>query len=233
MEASSPEANIYDASTWELVKYLKVDSLQQPEIDPGGNIVVTSAVRNIDVYLLRSLAQNGLSGVGAPLYDEDFIIARGSKVLYQFTASSSMLRDEQNEIAIKNVTNDNGTTTFPEIIFSTYGSVGASDYLLQYHILQYQPTSDSFKDIANPNFYDSATSGFKWFTLNFTTYGLVAFPTGTRQCHFCDSNYIYTVYLWNSTSSSFMVYKTFTSDNQYAVVAWPEMITEVDKKMVQ
>jgi len=231
-QSSQFGTDLYDANKWELLKYLKVHSLQVPSISPKGVVIAPPEMRNINVYLLKSITQTGVSGAEAPLYGTNFIVARGAKILYQFTANS---RYRDTQIEVRDVTNDSPHKSFLEITFSTYDSVGASDYIASMHILQYQPDSDSFKDISNKDFYDSATSGFTWFNLylNSTTYGLVADPTGTRECHICDSHYIYKIYKWDTTSNTFVVYKTLTSDGEYGFVAWPEMIAEVGRKMAQ
>lgn len=246
---ASTTSALFDKSKWELIKYQKVDFIKWSGFPDGVPTREHEKARDVDIYLLRSVAQTASTGAEAPLYDMNFIVARGAKILYQFTSkvpgtngdgsyskNEGVYYDDDN-IEIKDVTNDRPpltTSLYQEIIFSAAGPMGASTSLSYIHILQYQPDADSFKDIAIDDFRKTEVSGFAWFNLDIKTLALVATPDPAelRQCHFCDSSYLYKIYQWDDSKNSFLLNRILTSQKKYSFATFPEMILEVTQQMV-
>src|SRR3989338_229620 len=78
----STPSDLYDKNQWELIRYQKVDSLRRQGTTPTDVVVFSEKTNNIDLYLLRSHVQTSATGAEAPLYDLNFIVARGDKILY-------------------------------------------------------------------------------------------------------------------------------------------------------
>jgi len=243
--ASSSNNNLYDKNQWELIKYQKADSIVVPMRTPDGAITAPEQTRNIDIYLLRSKIQTSSTGADAPLYDLNFIVAKGNKILYQFTSKNSIPRTDPSysrtvstyfdgdAIDVKDVTNDSSRSIYLEILFTSAGPAGASTYLSYAHVLKYQPETDSIIDIASNDFKNTEVSGFTWFTLNSKILGLVVKPDPAelRACHFCESSYLYLIYQWDAPKNIFVIIKTLKSQKKYGDVNLPEMLVDIEQQI--
>lgn len=235
--------SLYDANHWELIKYQKIDHIMRPGTTPADVVLFPEKTGSIGLYLLRSKLQTSATGAEAPLYDLNFIVARGDKILYQFTTKVpikhtntsytkewSIFYDNEN-IEVKDVTNDWPRVSSDEIIFTAAGPAGASTYKSHIYILQYQPETDSFKDIAIDDFENTEVSGLTWFSHDSKNMALVADVGEYRGCHFCESLYEYKIYQWDSAKSSFVLTRTLMSKEKYSFATYPEMIVDAKQQM--
>lgn len=208
--------NVYDPKQWQIIKSTEISSF--------GNQALT-------VLLLKSATSTSLSGTGTyPIYSANLVILdkQSNKVLYSFTPQTTPdpLRNDpfymDNYLLVKDVTNDG----VPEILFHG-GYYAASDTAYYEEVIQYQPQTNSFGNLAPRNFVDdgfvnSTYDGFAWIKIKGLTFGLTATPiwpksvTDPGSCHFCNKTYSYTLYQWNPSENTFVqIQESFNSVKKY------------------
>jgi len=201
-DQSTPE---FDQTRWELIKRASVRFVPDASA--------------CEVLLLKSRKATGSSGAGEPLYDVDLLLQQGGKALYEYAERRT--KDDtpfymDDYLDIRDVTGDR----VPAVLFHS-GTQGASDFVINEHILRYDHSTESVKDIALDIFYQSGTHGLRWLTLRDRTLVVIAdrnWPASTpiqERCHYCASPFQYDLYAWSSEQRAFLVRGRIYSDQSY------------------
>lgn len=220
-------ADLYNEENWELVRYAKFDSLieRNGENDPQKEPV--------EIYVLRSHERTGLSGVGIPLYDMDVLVVKDEKIAYRFASSAPDIYPRENEISfsgyladgdidVRAITRSHGLSVTRDILFESNGFQGASGGPSYLHILRYDDRDQRFEDVSIPEFQRGPFQSYRYvwgmYKGQVRTHVLIADTDKSfeKECHFCPSRYVYTLYAWDADLHKFVVIKTFLSKNLYS-----------------
>lgn len=200
----------YHRRAWTVVKRIKA--------------TFDAAAAPSELALLRSLKPTDTSGAGQPLSDVDLLILQSGRIIYDYlrdgfnspeSAGPRFYMDDYLE------TRDLANDRSPAVLFHS-GTQGASDSITQEHILRYDQSKGSFRDVAPEEFYNSGTHGLRWFTLATGTFVVLSernwnpsTPVEDR-CHYCSSPFQYAAYQWNSQAGAFVIYRHFYGRESYS-----------------
>jgi hypothetical protein len=197
----SPAYAQFDQTRWELVK---------------------RTTGRFEVLLLKSRTATGSSGLGDRMYDVDVLVRRGRDVVYEYRTPSHG-RDSTEPgyyiddfLELRDVTGDG----IPEVLFHS-GFQGASDSVAHEHVLRYDPAHRAMTDIADKQFSNSGTHGFRWLTVGNQVFGVVAVrnwpPTVPEEdrCHYCLSPFRYSIYEWNPAQTAFALKRQIDGRHQF------------------
>ena len=146
------------------------------------------------------------------MFDVDVVVRQGRRVLYDYAEqrAGSGRNDApyymDDYLEVRDVTGDN----MPEVLFHS-GTVGASDSVAAEHILQYDQSTQSVKDISRDVFYNSGTHGLRWLTQPEGSLVVIAdrdWPASVPlldRCHYCASPFQYDLYGWSARERAFVV----------------------------
>jgi hypothetical protein len=109
----------------------------------------------------------------------------------------------------------------PEILFNS-GSQGASEGIIAEHVLRYESSIGTFKDISLDAFYNSSRNGFAWLTVGKQAFGIVAKENWDpsvpieERCHYCLSPFGYSIYVWSKQGRRFLLTERVLGKRSYS-----------------
>jgi len=185
------------------------------------------------ILLLKSRHATGGSGAEEPLSSVDLLILEGQRVRYSFTMASALDKSSSpffmdDVLEVRDVTGDGVS----EVVFHS-GTRGASDSHVPVHIIHYDKTKSTFRDIAIEPFYNSGRHAVRWLGAGHRIFAIIADENNKpstpldERCHYCPVPFLYTVYVWNSRDHVFVINRridgkaTYTTAHYALDVDWP------------